>query len=63
MTDVIGVPRPRIDSPEKVTGRTRYAADGHVHGLLHARLVLSTEAHAVIERINGTDALEIPGVV
>jgi CO/xanthine dehydrogenase Mo-binding subunit len=63
MTDVIGIPRPRIDSPEKVTGQTRYAADGHVHGLLHARLVLSTEAHAAIERINGADALEIPGVV
>ena len=63
MTDVIGVPRPRLDSPEKVTGQTRYAADGHVHGLLHARLVLSTEAHAVIERINGADALEVPGVV
>ena len=63
MTDVIGVARPRVDSPEKVTGQTRYAADGHVHGLLHARLVLATETHALIERINGADALEIPGVV
>ena len=63
MTDVIGVARPRVDAPEKVTGRTRYAADGHVYGLLHARLVLATEAHALIERINGADALEIPGVV
>ena len=63
MTDVIGVARPRIDSPEKVTGQTRYAADGYIHGLLHARLVLSTEAHALIERINGADALEVPGVV
>ena len=63
MTDVIGVARPRLDAPEKVTGRTRYAADGYIHGLLHARLVLSTEPHALIERINGADALEIPGVV
>jgi CO/xanthine dehydrogenase Mo-binding subunit len=63
MTDVIGVARPRVDAPEKVTGQTRYAADGYVHGLLHARLVLSTEAHALIERINGADALEVPGVV
>ena len=39
---VIGVARPRIDAPDKVTGATRYAADGRVHGLLHARLVLST---------------------
>ena len=63
MTDVIGVARPRVDAPEKVTGQTRYAADGHVYGLLHARLVLATETHALIERINGADALEIPGVV
>ncbi len=63
MTDVIGVARPRLDSPEKVTGQTRYAADGYVHGLLHARLVLSTESHALVERINGADALEMPGVV
>jgi CO/xanthine dehydrogenase Mo-binding subunit len=63
MTDVIGVARPRLDAPEKVTGQTRFAADGYVHGLLHARLVLSTEAHALIQRINGADALEVPGVV
>ena len=39
---VIGVARPRVDAPDKVTGATRYAADGYVHGLLHARPVLST---------------------
>ena len=51
MTDVIGVSRPRIDAPDKVTGATRYAADGYVHGLLHARLVLATESHALIRGI------------
>ncbi len=60
---LIGVPRPRIDAPEKVTGVTRYAADGYVHGLLHARPVLSTEAHARIRAVNGEAALEVPGVV
>ena len=60
---MIGVARPRIDAPDKVTGATRYAADGYVHGLLHARLVLSTEPHALIERIDREDALAIPGVV
>jgi CO/xanthine dehydrogenase Mo-binding subunit len=60
---VIGVARPRIDAPEKVTGATRYAADGYVHGLLHARLVLSSEPHALIVRIHREDALAIPGVV
>jgi CO/xanthine dehydrogenase Mo-binding subunit len=63
MTDIIGVSRPRIDAPDKVTGATRYAADGYVHGLLHARPVLSTEAHARVRGIERDAALAIPGVV
>ena len=55
MTEIIGVSRPRVDAPEKVTGATRFAADGYVHGLLHARLVLATEAHARIRGIDGDD--------
>ena len=60
---LIGVARPRIDAPEKVTGATRFAADGYVHGLLHARPVLATDAHARIRGIDSEDALAIPGVV
>ena len=60
---VIGVARPRIDAPDKVTGATRYAADGYVHGLLHARPILSTEAHARIRRVDREAALAVPGVV
>jgi CO/xanthine dehydrogenase Mo-binding subunit len=60
---VIGVARPRLDAPDKVTGATRYAADGYVHGLLHARPVLATEAHARIRGIDREAALAIPGVV
>ena len=60
---VLGVVRPRIDAPEKVTGATRFAADGRVHALLHARLVLSTEPHARILGIDGDAALATPGVV
>jgi CO/xanthine dehydrogenase Mo-binding subunit len=63
MEGVIGVSRPRIDSREKVSGATRYAADDAVPGLLHARLVLSTETHARIEGVDGGDALAVPGVV
>ncbi|MBA2643764.1 MAG: xanthine dehydrogenase family protein molybdopterin-binding subunit [Actinobacteria bacterium] len=60
---VIGSRRPRIDAPDKVTGATRYAADGYIHGLLHARPVLSTEAHARIRAVHRDDALAVPGVV
>ena len=63
MSDLIGVSRPRIDAPDKVSGATRYAADGYVHGLLHARPILSTEAHARIRRVDREDALAVPGVV
>jgi CO/xanthine dehydrogenase Mo-binding subunit len=60
---LIGVARPRVDAPDKVTGATRYAADGYINGLLHARLVLSTEAHARIRGVEKDAALEVDGVV
>ncbi len=60
---VLGVPRPRLDAPEKVTGATRFAGDTHVRGLLHGRLVLSTEAHALIRNVDRDAALAAPGVV
>ncbi len=60
---LIGVSRPRIDAPDKVTGATKFAADGYVHGLLHARLVLSTEAHARVRAVHRDEALALPGVV
>ncbi len=63
MSEVIGVARPRVDAPEKVTGATRYAADGYVHGLLHARPVLSTEAHARLRGVDTSAAVDMPGVV
>jgi CO/xanthine dehydrogenase Mo-binding subunit len=63
MSELIGLARPRLDAPDKVTGATRYAADGYVHGLLHVRPVLATEAHARIRGIDGSAALALPGVV
>ena len=59
----IGVPTPRRDSEPKVRGTTRYAADLPVQGLLHARLLLAHEAHALIKSIDTTAARELPGVV
>jgi CO/xanthine dehydrogenase Mo-binding subunit len=63
MTSPIGVARPRPDAPAKVRGATRYAADRRLHGLLHARLVLATHAHARVARIDARAALAVPGVV
>ncbi|TME13497.1 MAG: xanthine dehydrogenase family protein molybdopterin-binding subunit, partial [Chloroflexi bacterium] len=63
MTSPVGVARPRPDAPPKVRGATRYAADRPRRGLLHARLVLATHAHARIVAIDAAAALETPGVV
>jgi CO/xanthine dehydrogenase Mo-binding subunit len=59
----IGVSAPRRDSEPKVRGTTRFAGDPPVPGLLHARLVLAHEAHAMIAGINAEEASALPGVV
>jgi CO/xanthine dehydrogenase Mo-binding subunit len=59
----IGVSTPRRDSEPKVRGQTRFAADEPITGLLHARLVLAHEAHALIEAIDTEAAAQAPGVV
>jgi CO/xanthine dehydrogenase Mo-binding subunit len=58
----IGVSTPRRDSEPKVRGATKYAADLSVSGLLHARLLLSHDAHALISSIDTTAARSAPGV-
>src|SRR5438270_9642399 len=52
----------RQDGYDKLVGRTRYAGDLPVAGLLHARLVLSPYAHARIVNIDTSGALAVPGV-
>ena len=52
----------RQDGYDKLVGRTRYAGDLAIAGLLHARLVLSPYAHARIVDIDTSAALEVPGV-
>jgi CO/xanthine dehydrogenase Mo-binding subunit len=63
VTSPIGLARPRPDAPAKARGATRYAADRRIHGLLRARLVLATHAHARIAAIEASAALATPGVV
>ena len=59
----VGIPRPRIDSRDKVMGATRYTGDLTVPGLLHARVVPSLYAHARIRAVDAAAALALPGVV
>ncbi len=59
----VGKPTQRMDAPDKLTGRARYAGDLPFAGLLHARLVLSPYAHARIVSIDIAAARAVPGVV
>jgi CO/xanthine dehydrogenase Mo-binding subunit len=60
---IVGQSLPRVDAQEKLTGRTVFAADHELRGLLHARLILSPHAHARIRRIPVEAAANVPGVV
>lgn len=60
---VIGKATPRADAPAKLTGKERYAGDLAVPGLLHARPVLSVQAHAKLLGVERDAALAVPGVV
>ncbi len=52
----------RIDAPGKVHGRTRYAGDYVMPGMLHARVLRSPEASARLVSIDASRARALPGV-
>ena len=59
---VVGQPTPRIDGPEKVTGRARYSSDVQLPGMLYAAVVRSPHAHAHILEVDVSAAAKMPGV-
>ncbi len=59
---VVGQKVPRIDGPEKVTGRARYCFDVQLPGMLHAALVRSPWAHARVRSVDVGAAAKMPGV-
>lgn len=59
----IGKFEPRIDSPGKATGQTRYITDLSMPGMVHGKVFRSTHAHARILRIDTSEAERMPGVV
>ena len=60
--DVVGTRPIRHDGPDKVMGRARYAADIHLPGMLHGKVLRSPHAHARIRNIDASRALALPGV-
>ena len=53
----------RLDGPDKVTGRARYAAEVPVDAPLHGWVVQSTVAVGTITAVDRQSALGVPGVV
>ena len=61
-TKIVGTSVPRAEGPDKVTGRTRYAADIPREGLLWGKILRSPHPHARIRRIDTDRARSAPGV-
>ena len=53
----------RVDGPDKVTGRARYAFEYPVDGAAYAWAVPSVIARGTIRSVDATGALAVPGVL
>jgi len=58
----VGKPIPRLEGAEKVSGKTRYAADVEIPNGLWAKLLRSSLPHARILKVDTSKATKLPGV-
>ncbi|MGH7928795.1 MAG: xanthine dehydrogenase family protein molybdopterin-binding subunit, partial [Candidatus Binatia bacterium] len=59
----IGMPAPRIEGADKVSGKARYTADNLLPGTIWGKVLRSPYAHARITRVGTTRAEAHPGVL
>ena len=59
---LIGKRIPKMDAPQKASGKTRYVHDINLPGQLHAKILRSAHAHARIRSIDVSDARALRGV-
>src|SRR5262245_39029649 len=59
---LIGTDIPRLDGPEKATGRAKYSFDINLPGMLHAKILRCPYAHAKVKAVDTTAAEKMPGV-
>jgi len=59
---LIGARIPKMDAPEKASGRARYIHDLQLPGMLHAKILRSAHVHAKIVAIDTSQAKKLPGV-
>ena len=60
---IVGKPQPRVDIPDKVTGRFTYMQDFAVPGMLHGRVVRPPAIGATLQSVDDTALKGIPGIV
>ena len=53
---------PRVDAADKVTGRSMYAGDVYLPGMLYCKVLKSPKSHARILKIDTSRAEQLPGV-
>lgn len=58
----VGNDVPRVEGRDKLTGRAKFVADYNWTGMLHARVLRSACAHALIKHLDVSKAREIYGV-
>jgi xanthine dehydrogenase YagR molybdenum-binding subunit len=58
----VGKSTPRIDGPERVTGKALYTADVQLPGMLYGKILRSPHPHAKIKKIDTRKAERLPGV-
>lgn len=61
-SNIVGIPTPRVEGQDKVSGRAAYAADVKLPGVLWVKVVRSPLAHARIKRIDASKARNVAGV-
>jgi nicotinate dehydrogenase subunit B len=60
---IVGKSQPRVDIPDKVTGRFTYMQDFAVPGMLHGRVVRPPAMGATLQSVDDTALKSIPGIV
>ncbi len=59
---IIGKRIPKLDAPDKATGRTKYGHDVWLPGMLHGRILYSQHPHARVLNIDTSRAEKLRGV-
>jgi CO/xanthine dehydrogenase Mo-binding subunit len=60
---VVGRPAPRQDGHQRARGQAHYTADLRLPGMLHAAVLRSPHARALVTKLDLSPALELPGVL